>query len=70
MINKELLEAKLSELPLYIYAFIDPKGLEFSNRIRWICEHECPMYGKSWACPPGVAAWQNARASAWTIKTA
>ena len=54
MINKELLEAKLSALPLYIYAFIDPKGLEFSDRIRWICEHECPMYGKSWACPPGV----------------
>ena len=54
MINKELLEAKLSELPLYIYAFIDPKGLEFSDRIRWICENECPMYGKSWACPPGV----------------
>ena len=54
MINKELLETHLAELPLYIYAFIDPKGLEFSDRIRWICEHECPMYGKSWACPPGV----------------
>ena len=54
MMNKELLEAKLSELPLYIYAFIDPKKLEFSHRIRWICENECPMYGKSWACPPGV----------------
>ena len=54
MINKELLETRLAELPLYIYAFIDPTGLEFSDRIRWICEHECPMYGKSWACPPGV----------------
>jgi predicted metal-binding protein len=54
MINKELLETRLAELPLYIYAFIDPEGLEFSDRIRWICEHECPMYGKSWACPPGV----------------
>ena len=54
MIDKELLEARLSELPLYIYAFIDPKGLEFSGRIRWICENECPMYGQSWACPPGV----------------
>jgi predicted metal-binding protein len=54
MINKELLETRLAELPLYIYAFIDPKGLEFSDRIRWICENECPMYGKSWACPPGV----------------
>ena len=52
--NRDLLEARLSELPLYIYDFIDPKELEFNERIRWICEHECPMYGKSWACPPGV----------------
>ena len=52
--NRELLEEKLSELPLYIYDHIDPKALEFNDRIRWICENECPMYGKSWACPPGV----------------
>ena len=52
--NRELLEAQLAELPLYIYDFFDPKALEFSSRIRWICEHECPMYGRSWACPPGV----------------
>jgi len=52
--NRELLEQQLSELPLYIYDFFDPRELEFSSRIRWICEHECPMYGKSWACPPGV----------------
>ena len=52
--NRELLNEKLSELPLYIYDHIDPKALEFNDRIRWICEHECPMYGKSWACPPGV----------------
>ena len=52
--NRELLEEKLAELPLYIYDFIDPKELEFNERIRWICEHECPMYGQSWACPPGV----------------
>jgi len=54
--NRELLEEKLSELPLYIYDFFDPKDLEFSSRIRWICEHECPMCGKSWACPPGVGS--------------
>ena len=48
------LEEKLAALPLYCYHFFDPKELEFSSRIRWICEHECPMYGKSWACPPGV----------------
>ena len=54
--NKELLEGQLAELPLYIYDFFDPRELEFSDRIRWICEHECPMYGKSWACPPGVGS--------------
>ena len=52
--DKELFLAKLQELPLYFCDFIDPKKLEFSLRIRWICENECPMYGKTWACPPGV----------------
>jgi len=52
--NRELLEERLAELPLYIYDFFDPRELEFSDRIRWICEHECPMHGRSWACPPGV----------------
>ena len=56
MMDYEKLEAQLSELPLYVYFFIDPKTLEFSQRIRWICEHECPMYGKTWACPPGVGS--------------
>ena len=45
--NMELLEQQLQELPLYGYFFIDPRELEFSDRIRWICEHECPMYGQS-----------------------
>ena len=52
--NRERLEEKLSELPLYIYDFIDPRELEFSERIRWICQNECPKYGTTWACPPGV----------------
>ena len=54
MINQELLEEQLSQLPLYTYHFITPNELEFSDRIRWICQHECPMYGTTWACPPGV----------------
>ena len=54
MMDREKLEQQLGELPLLGYFFIDPKQLEFSNRIRWICETECPMYGKTWACPPGV----------------
>ena len=56
--NRELLEEKLAELPLYIYDFIDPSELEFTDRIRWICEHECPMYGSTWACPPGVGSME------------
>ena len=60
--NRELLEQQLSELPLYIYDFFDPRELEFSSRIRWICEHECPMYGKSWACPPGVGSVAECKA--------
>ena len=59
--NRELLEEKLAELPLYIYDFLDPRELEFSSRIRWICEKECPMYAKSWACPPGVGSVDHCR---------
>ena len=51
----------LGEFPLYSYDFLDPKELEFSSRIRWICEHECPMYGKTWACPPGVGTVEECR---------
>ena len=54
MMNRAVLDEQLSELPLYIYTYIDPEKLEFSQRVRHICQHECPMYGQTWACPPGV----------------
>ena len=60
--NYEKLEAGLSELPLYIYSWIDPQSLEFSHRVRWICEHECAMYGTTWACPPGVGTVDSCKA--------
>ena len=59
MLNKKALEEALSGLPLYIYTWIDPKTLEFTQRVRWICENECPMYGKTWACPPGVGSVES-----------
>ena len=59
--NRELLEEQLSELPLFIYCDLDPRELEFADRIRWICEHECPMYGQTWACPPGVGSVECCR---------
>ena len=52
--NMSHLEEELAQLPLYTYHFFDPRELEFNDRIRWICRHECPMYGSSWACPPAV----------------
>ena len=61
MMDSEKLEGQLAELPLLGYFFIDPKKLEFSHRVRWICEHECPMYGKTWACPPGVGSVESCR---------
>lgn len=61
MLNRELLERQLAELPLYIYGFLDPTKLEFSDRVRYICEHECSMFAKSWACPPGVGTVAQCR---------
>ena len=54
MMDRELLEQQLQELPLYIYTYINPRSIEFSDRIRYICQAECPMYGRTWACPPGT----------------
>ena len=59
--NRDLLEQQLAQLPLYTYHFIDPRELEFSDRIRWICRQECPMYGKSWACPPAVGPVEDCK---------
>ena len=59
--NRELFAEKLSELPVYIYDFFDPRELEFSERIRWICQTECPKYGTTWACPPGVGTVPECR---------
>ena len=60
--DKEKLEQQLLELPLYTYFYIDPNQLEFSERIRYICQAECPRYGQSWACPPGVGSVAECKA--------
>lgn len=52
--NRELLETRLAELPLFQYEWIRSDELTFSERIRTVCEQECPMYGTTWACPPAV----------------
>ena len=58
-INK--LEERLAELPLFGYFFLDPQELEFTSRVRWVCEQECPRFGQTWACPPGVGTLEACR---------
>ena len=60
--NRELIEQQLSALPLAQYGWIETAELEFSERIRRVCEQECPMYGKTWACPPAVGTVEECRA--------
>ncbi len=52
----KFLTDQLSELPLFHYFFADPKKLEFTERVRYVCSTNCPMYNKTWACPPAVGA--------------
>lgn len=54
MLNRSVLEQQLSQLPLFQYEFIKSEELVFTGRVRHVCETECPMYGKTWACPPAV----------------
>ena len=60
--DRARLEALLAELPLYQYEFLTPDRLTFSERIRTVCEQECPMYNTTWACPPAVGSVEQCRA--------
>ena len=53
--DRELLERQLTQLPIV-------EELTFSPRVRYICETECPRYGKSWACPPGCGTVEDCQA--------
>ncbi len=57
----EKLEAGLCALPICQYEFIDTPELTFTDRIRTVCEQECPMYNKTWACPPAVGTVEECR---------
>ena len=52
--DRNWLEEQLADFPLYQYEFVSTSELMFTDRVRYICSAECPMYGKSWACPPAV----------------
>ena len=62
MLDKEKLERGLAALPIFEYAFLKTDELVFTERVREICRTECPMYNKSWACPPAVGTVDECRA--------
>ena len=59
--DRQKLEGQLAELPLYQYAFFQTDELLFSERVRYICRMECPMYDTTWACPPAVGTVEECR---------
>ena len=58
---KEIIESQILELPLMQYEWISPEELTFKEEVRQICKQECPMYGKSWSCPPAVGTVEECR---------
>ncbi|PKM71538.1 MAG: hypothetical protein CVU91_13335 [Firmicutes bacterium HGW-Firmicutes-16] len=36
------------------FYYLGLDDLIFSDKVRYICEDECPHHGKSWACPPAI----------------
>ena len=60
--DRPALEARLAQLPIAQYAFFRPQDLPFSDRVRAVCEQECPRYGKSWSCPPAVGSVESCKA--------
>jgi predicted metal-binding protein len=64
--QKELIEQLLSDpsLPCTVHelAWVSPRDIPFSEGVRGMCAaNRCGVYGKSWACPPGVGDWETLR---------
>lgn len=65
---KEIIESKILELPLMQYEWLEPSELTFKEEVRQICKQECPMYGKSWSCPPAVGTVEECRENCMDFK--
>ena len=61
MVSHEQIEEYICQYPVYQYAFFSPEDIEFSHRVRWICQHECERYNTTWACPPAVGTVEECR---------
>lgn len=59
--TREEIEKKLAGLPVCEYAFVRTEDLPFREEVRYICQTECPQYGKSWSCPPAVGSVEKCK---------
>ena len=59
MSYKETIESFIYDYPILEFHYLDRKDLIFSEKVRFICEHECEHYGHSWACPPAIGSIQS-----------
>lgn len=51
---KKIVDEFIYDYPVCEFYFVKPDELVFSDKVRYICEHECPHYNMSWACPPAI----------------
>lgn len=68
MVSHEQIEAFICQYPVYQYAFFSPEEIEFSTRVRWICQHECQRYNTTWACPPAVGTVEECKRKCLSYK--
>ncbi|HIW15937.1 MAG TPA: DUF2284 domain-containing protein, partial [Firmicutes bacterium] len=61
VVDKKLIEEHIASLPIYQYEFFSASELVFESKVRQICRSECPMYGRSWSCPPAVGTFDQCR---------
>jgi predicted metal-binding protein len=52
---QSIIESFVYDYPVCEFYYLSPDELVFSDKVRYICELDCPHYGKSWACPPAIA---------------
>ncbi len=51
---KEIIDGFIYDYPICEFYYLGLDDLIFSDKVRYICENECPHHGKSWACPPAI----------------
>lgn len=56
------LEQEKEKWGIHELAIIPTRSLIFSDGVRQLCEsNSCGLYGKTWACPPGVGTMQECK---------